>query len=57
LFEKGNVRLHITVSIGLSEFPADAESGRALIQNADMAMYESKRRGGNVITVFQGNNQ
>lgn len=57
LFEKGNVRLHIRVSIGLSEFPADAESGRALIQNADMAMYESKRRGGNVITVFQGNNQ
>ncbi len=35
----------VTLSIGVAEFPANADSGDALIAAADMALYEAKRAG------------
>ncbi|CAA9305807.1 MAG: diguanylate cyclase/phosphodiesterase (GGDEF & EAL domains) with PAS/PAC sensor(s) [uncultured Lysobacter sp.] len=37
----------ITASIGIAEAPADGTVAQALIQNADVAMYDSKRRARN----------
>ena len=34
----------VTTSIGIARAPADGESAQQLIQSADMAMYDSKRR-------------
>jgi EAL domain-containing protein (putative c-di-GMP-specific phosphodiesterase class I) len=35
----------ITASVGISTFPADGEDLRALLKNADMAMYRAKQQG------------
>jgi diguanylate cyclase (GGDEF)-like protein len=36
---------HITVSVGLAEFNADARDARELFNSADAALYEAKRQG------------
>ena len=46
--EPVNIRNHAlqpTASIGVAFFPDDADTGQALIQHADAAMYEAKNRG------------
>jgi diguanylate cyclase (GGDEF)-like protein len=35
----------VTASVGISTFPADGEDLRALLKNADMAMYRAKQQG------------
>jgi diguanylate cyclase (GGDEF)-like protein len=42
----------ITASIGLATFPEDAESGAALLERADAAMYHSKRTGRNRVSFY-----
>jgi diguanylate cyclase (GGDEF)-like protein len=42
----------ITLSIGIAEFPKDAKSRDQLIQNADTALFEAKKRGKDRIQVF-----
>jgi putative two-component system response regulator len=44
--------LRITVSIGISGMPEDANDAATLLQHADEAMYQAKRAGRNQITVF-----
>ena len=39
----GSVSLEIGVSIGLANYPVDADHGEKLMQCADVAMYEAKR--------------
>ncbi len=39
--------IHITASIGIAVFPTDGIGSEALLQNADLAMYEAKERGRN----------
>ncbi len=36
--------LHVTASIGISTYPADAQDGDGLIKSADIAMYHAKAR-------------
>ncbi len=43
-FGHGGEEFHVTASIGIAHAPADGERPQTLIQNADAAMYESKRR-------------
>ena len=52
LFEKDRITERITISIGMSEFPSDGDDIQSIIANADMAMYESKKAGGNKVVVF-----
>jgi diguanylate cyclase (GGDEF)-like protein len=47
--------LHVTMSIGIAIFPNDGESVEALLQNADAAMCEVKRGGGNGYCYFEHN--
>ncbi|HEX9181312.1 MAG TPA: GGDEF domain-containing protein, partial [Burkholderiales bacterium] len=39
-----------SVSVGVASYPGDARDVRLLIERADRAMYESKRRGKNTVT-------
>lgn len=39
--------LHVTTSIGVAVFPQDGEDVETLIKNADAAMYQAKKSGGN----------
>ncbi|MEM7127734.1 MAG: diguanylate cyclase [Chloroflexota bacterium] len=41
--------LHVTISMGLASFPADADEIDALVHQADMALYEAKSSGRNRI--------
>ena len=40
--------LKMTISLGVSTFPDDAETGRELVLQADMAMYQAKEGGRNL---------
>jgi len=53
VFEKEGVREHLTISIGMAEYPTDGTDVPAVISNSDMAMYHSKRLGGNKVTLFK----
>lgn len=44
--------LTVTASVGVSLFPDDGETDGELLQNADAAMYESKRQGKNRVQFF-----
>lgn len=44
--------LRISVSIGISAYPAHSEEQSTLIQYSDIAMYYSKRTGRNKTTIF-----
>ena len=45
----------ISCSIGIAVFPDHGEEELTLMKHADTAMYQSKSKGGNCVTVFDGN--
>lgn len=45
--------LSITVSIGISRFPADGSTLNVILQNSDMAMYQAKSNGKNGYYFYQ----
>ena len=51
-FPVGAHNLHVTASIGVSVYPDDSRDVDALVRNADIAMYEAKRRGRNNYQLF-----
>lgn len=51
-FENDGIQSRISVSIGMSEYPADGGDINTLIERADLAMYAVKRRGGNEVIVY-----
>jgi diguanylate cyclase (GGDEF)-like protein len=53
LFKKENMSEHMTISIGMSEYPADGDDLQSLVSSADMAMYRAKRAGGNRVEMFE----
>jgi diguanylate cyclase (GGDEF)-like protein len=56
LFDVGKAQSHVSVSLGISNFPDhQATSGGELIKMADQALYEAKRKGRNRVCVFGSN--
>jgi diguanylate cyclase (GGDEF)-like protein len=49
----GQHDLDVTVSIGVSTFPADGQDAETLIKNADTAMYQAKENGRNNFQFFE----
>lgn len=45
--------LYISASVGIAIYPADAASAADLLNNADIAMYQAKKRGGNSFLVYR----
>jgi diguanylate cyclase (GGDEF)-like protein/PAS domain S-box-containing protein len=50
--QAGSRELHITISIGISHYPADATDAQQLLKHADAAMYNAKDAGRNTVRVF-----
>ena len=48
----GNNKVHISVSIGVSFFPEDADDVATLMDYADQAMYRAKKHGGGRLICF-----
>jgi diguanylate cyclase (GGDEF)-like protein len=46
--------VHVTISAGVAAYPAAADDETQLVEAADAALYESKRRGRNRSTIFLG---
>jgi len=49
-----DLSVHITVSCGVATYPDDAQTLTELLDNADMALFETKRRGKNAVISFSG---
>ncbi|PCJ36841.1 MAG: hypothetical protein COA75_06205 [Cellvibrionales bacterium] len=48
---------HMSSSIGLAMFPQDGETAEAVIQNADVAMYQAKKNGRNAVAFYRAEQQ
>ena len=51
-FKLGDHEFHVTASVGISVYPGDGDDERALMKNADIAMYRSKEDGKNTFTFY-----
>jgi diguanylate cyclase (GGDEF)-like protein len=47
----GEQPLHVTISLGVAAFPKHAREKEALVRSADMALYTSKRKGKNCVSL------
>ncbi len=55
VFEVGGVQVHLTLSMGISNFPNHrAKSKEELVKMADQALYDAKRSGRNKVCIFMG---
>ena len=48
-----DARINLTISIGVASYPINAHSAEDLLNYADLAMYQSKGKGKNCITIWQ----
>ncbi len=54
-FDMGQTQIHITISLGISNFPMHRmKSKEELVKMADLALYEAKRGGRNRVCIFRG---
>lgn len=51
-FDVGHRQVSVTASIGLTLYPVDNQDPLALLNNADIAMYQAKERGRNTFKFF-----
>jgi len=51
-FEYQGQKLPVSFSVGVASFPLHGQSGEAVLQTADQALYESKANGRNMVTVY-----
>ncbi|MGI2327978.1 GGDEF domain-containing protein [Planococcus sp. YIM B11945] len=48
-----NEKVHLSISLGVASFPKDGEDIQALIQMADAALYEAKRKGKDQVYMYE----
>ena len=53
IFLDDGIELHVTVSMGLSFFPDDANDAESLLKHADEAMYSAKHLGRNNFQIYE----
>lgn len=53
---KGSFPPAVTISLGISIYPADGTMPNELIERADQALYESKKTGKNKVTAYSDMN-
>jgi diguanylate cyclase (GGDEF)-like protein len=54
-FDMGQTQIHITISLGISNFPIHRmKSKEELVKMADLALYEAKKGGRNRVCIFKG---
>jgi diguanylate cyclase (GGDEF)-like protein len=53
-FGRGNQEVHVTLSIGVAEFPENGDTSESLIATADAALYEAKQGGRNRVVRANG---
>lgn len=51
-FRAGDAEHEVVVSVGIAEFPGDADEGNALLRCADSAMYRAKRTRGTSVAFY-----
>lgn len=51
-FVKDNVKIKITISIGISAFPEDGAEPETLVRRADHALYRAKAGGRNMVCIY-----
>ena len=51
-FELADAQITVSASIGIAQYPADADNGDELLRHADMAMYQAKLSGRNCYKHF-----
>ena len=56
-FTVGDLELYIKGSMGISIFPDDADDQDTLLKYADSAMYEAKKKGGNIYVFYKDSNE
>lgn len=54
-FDMHGNRISSTVSIGIAGYPTDADDAQVLIERVDSALYESKKRGRNRVSLYKHN--
>lgn len=52
-FTMNNLTLPLSISVGVSIFPTHGHTFETLYEHADHALYQSKRNGGNQVTLYQ----
>lgn len=52
LFSIGDYEISVSTSIGISVYPISGEDSKALLKNADIAMYKAKKSGKNQFQLF-----
>ena len=50
-FKYDGISVNMTISAGMAEYPFGGKSVKELIGNADSAMYEAKKQGGNDVGI------
>ncbi len=54
-FDFNDVKVRMTISAGMSEFPKNSTKKESLIQIADESLYEAKNQGGNMVCISNKN--
>ena len=51
--DRDGIAVNLTISAGMSGFPVHSDSIRDLIGKADKAMYQTKLKGGNGVSIAE----
>ncbi|MBS1269840.1 MAG: Diguanylate cyclase DosC [Gammaproteobacteria bacterium] len=55
--EEGGNQYTTTIGAGVASYPRDGNTTTVLLNRVDKALYDSKRRGGNCVTVYESTSE